>query len=525
MAPETENLEREMKFAVDAGFELPNLSAIADSTVRLPQQTLNTAYFDTPDLRLWARGLTLRHREGEDRDSGKWTMKLPEGGTEHTVDRTELSWSGIREEVPGEATRILCGIVRRSMLGRIVVLESLRRRVVLQNSEGTDLGEIDDDLVTVAHGTEKGLSFRQIEFEFGGDLTPEDHDVLVHAVLKKLRKAGAHPETEQKFAKALGSATASTATRKELQDRIGRRASLEDIVRLAITDGLERVLDYDYLLRLDTEDPPVRAVHQARVACRRLRSDLKTYGPLLDPTWLEFTTTELRWIGARLGEIRDVDVLADRLGLGREDTGPGVDGSGHLRAALASQRRTASATLAEDMESARYVNLLDRLHAAALVPPFSSGKLRVPGRRRRVRTNDRAREVLPALVEAPWKKLRRRVRKAGAHPSDHELHRIRIAAKQLRYASEAASPVMGDAAVRTAARAEALQTVLGDHHDAVAAEEWLRRAAVDGSGMAGFAAGLRAAHERELQRTLRKEWGEVWSSLSSKKGTRWLRKG
>jgi CHAD domain-containing protein len=524
MAPETENLERELKFAVDVGFELPNLSTIADSTVRLPQQALNTAYFDTPDLRLWQRGLTLRHREGEDRASGKWTMKLPEGGTERTVDRLELSWGGMREEVPAEATRILCGVVRRSMLGRIVVLESLRRRVVLQNAEGTDLGEIDDDLVTVAHGTEKGLSFRQIEFEFGGDLTPEDHDDLVHAVLKKLRKAGAHPETEQKFAKALGRATASAATTKKLRGRVGHRASLEDIVRLGITDGLERVLDYDYLLRLDTADPPVRAVHQARVACRRLRSDLKTYGPLLDPDWLDLTTTELRWIGGRLGEVRDIDVMTDRLGLRREDAaGPGVDGSGHLRETLASQRRAASASLAEDMESARYVDLLDRLHAAALVPPFSSSKLRVPGRGGKVRTNDRANEVLPALVEVPWKKLRRRVRKAGAHPSDHELHRIRIAAKQLRYASEAASPVMGDAAVRTARQAEDLQTVLGDHHDAVAAEEWLRRAAVDGSGMAGFAAGLRAAHERQLQKTLRKEWGTVWSDLSSKKATRWLR--
>ncbi len=524
MTSDTENLERELKFAVDVGFELPNLSKIAGSTVRLPQQSLNTAYFDTPDLRLWQRGLTLRHRDGEDRESGKWTMKLPEEGTERTVDRLELSWSGIREEVPAEATRILRGIVRRSMLGRIVVLESLRRRVVLQDVDGTDLGEIDDDLVTVAHGSEKGLSFRQIEFEFGGYLSPEDHDDLVHAVLKKLRKAGAHPETEQKFAKALGRETARAATTNEVKDGIGRRASARDIVRLGITDGLERVLGYDYQLRLDPSDPPVRAVHQARVACRRLRSDLKTYGPLLDPEWLRLTTTELRWIGGRLGEVRDVDVLAERLGLGRgEAGGPGVDGSGYLRERLAGQRRAGSAKLAEDMESSRYLDLLDRLHAAALAPPFSQAEGGPPGVDRRVRPDDPAREVLPALVAVPWKALRRRVRRAGAHPSDRQLHRIRIASKQLRYASEAASPVMGDDAVRMGRRAEALQTVLGDHHDAVAAEEWLRLAAVDASGMAGFAAGLRAAHERHLQHTLRQDWNHVWSELSSKQATRWLR--
>ncbi len=449
MTADTENLERELKFGVDVGFELPNLAKFTGSTERLPQQWLNTAYFDTPDLRLWQRGITLRHREGEERESGKWTMKLPEEGTERTVDRLELSWSGMREEVPAEATRILLGIVRTSTLGRIVVLESLRRRVVLRDANGTDLGEIDDDLVTVAHGTQKGLSFRQIEFELGGDLPPEDHDDLVRAVSKKLRKAGAYPETEQKFAKALGDAAAITTTAQGVKDGIGRRASVQDIVRLAITDGLERVLDYDYLLRLDLSDPPVRAVHQARVACRRLRSDLKTYGPLLDPEWLQRTTTELRWIGGRLGQVRDADVLADRLGVRPEDAADaGVDGSGYLRERLAGQRRTAGATLAEDMASRRYVDLLDRLHSAALAPPFSSAKRRSPGVDRRVQPDDRARDVLPALVNVPWKKVRRRVRRAGKHPSDRQLHRIRIAAKQLRYASEAAAPVMGDAAVR-----------------------------------------------------------------------------
>jgi CHAD domain-containing protein len=522
MTPDTENLEREMKFAVDVGFELPNLSKVAGSTLRLPQQSLNTAYFDTPDLRLWQRGITLRHREGEERHTGQWTMKLPEEGTDDSLDRLELSWAGMREEVPAEATRILQGAIRRSMLGRIVVLESLRRRVVLRDGKGTELGEIDDDLVTVAHGTERGRSFRQIEFEFGNDLSPADHDDLVDALLKKLRKAGARPETEQKFEKALGPGAPCARGGK---GGIGRRSSLQDVVQASIADGLDRVLDYDYRLRLDPTDPPVRAVHQARVACRRLRSDLKTYGPLLDPVWLDHTTTELKWIGGRLGQVRDADVLTDRLGLRQVDADSVADGNPHLRARLFGQRRDFCVELAEDMKSERYLELLDHLHAAALAPPLSRGKGRRPGLGRRLRARHPAREALPALVRRPWKELQRRVRRAGPHPTDRQLHRIRIASKQLRYASEAAAPVMGGVALRAAGWAEALQTVLGEHHDAVAAEEWLRLAALDGNGMTGFAAGLRVAHERRLQRKLRHEWRGVWSSLSSKKTTRWLRAG
>src|SRR5579863_9550378 len=136
MTADTENLERELKFAVDVGFKLPNLAKITGSAIRLPQQALNTAYFDTPDLRLWQRGITLRHREGENRHSGQWTMKLPEEGTDQSLDRLELSWNGMREEVPADAIRILQGVTRRSALGRIVVLESLRRRVVLRDGKG-----------------------------------------------------------------------------------------------------------------------------------------------------------------------------------------------------------------------------------------------------------------------------------------------------------------------------------------------------------------------------------------------------
>jgi CHAD domain-containing protein len=124
-----------------------------------------------------------------------------------------------------------------------------------------------------------------------------------------------------------------------------------------------------------------------------------------------------------------------------------------------------------------------------------------------------ARDVFPALVRSQWKTLRRRVRKAGRHPSEHQLHRIRIASKQLRYAAEAATRVAGKAARRTANRAEDLQTILGEHHEAVAAEQWLDRTAGDGSGYAGFAAGLLAATERRRQDRLRHRWKEVWATL------------
>jgi CHAD domain-containing protein len=185
---------------------------------------------------------------------------------------------------------------------------------------------------------------------------------------------------------------------------------------------------------------------------------------------------------------------------------------------LTAKRLQFSEQLADAMSSDRYLSLLERLSAAAHVPPIYEYN-----HKHARRAEDSAHELLPELVDRQWKRLRRRVRKSGRNPSDRQLHRIRIASKQLRYAAEAASPVIGKPARRTARRAEALQTILGEHHDAVAAEHWLALVARNGSGPAGYAAGLLTANERRRQRRLRHTWRGVWADAATEKSTQWLR--
>src|SRR5438270_317020 len=77
-------------------------------------------------------------------------------------------------------------------------------------------------------------------------------------------------------------------------------------------------------------DPGVRLgdgpedVHQARVGTRRLRSDLRTFRPLLDTGWVAGLREEAGWYAGLLGEVRDIEVLMERLeaqayGLPKED--------------------------------------------------------------------------------------------------------------------------------------------------------------------------------------------------------------
>ena len=67
VTPTSVNNEHEVKLSANPDYRLPDLHELGLGTVQLPTQTLSTSYFDTEDLRLWRRRITLRHRLGERR--------------------------------------------------------------------------------------------------------------------------------------------------------------------------------------------------------------------------------------------------------------------------------------------------------------------------------------------------------------------------------------------------------------------------------------------------------------------------
>jgi CHAD domain-containing protein len=114
------------------------------------------------------------------------------------------------------------------------------------------------------------------------------------------------------------------------------------------------------------------------------------------------------------------------------------------------------------------------------------------------------------------------VRRAGRRPDDRALHRLRILAKQLRYASETAVPVIGRRARRTASAAEGLQSVLGEFHDTVTAEAWLRLQARHDPDGVGPAVAWLVERQRCARRRLRRRWRPAWERLDDPKRRRWL---
>ena len=174
------------------------------------------------------------------------------------------------------------------------------------------MAEVVDDEVSVLDGRRVAGRFREIEVELAA---AADDDAVLDAVTGRLAAAGAQSGGEMpKFVRALLPRSAEPP--EIVVRKVGPKSTVLEVVRASIAVSAERMLRHDAGVRLG-EDP--EAVHQARVATRRLRSDLRTFRSLLDPEWNESLRVELGWLGGELGTVRDLDVLDARVREPRED--------------------------------------------------------------------------------------------------------------------------------------------------------------------------------------------------------------
>jgi CHAD domain-containing protein len=205
-------------------------------------------------------------------------------------------------------------------------------------------------------------------------------------------------------------------------------------------------------------DDPAEAVHDLRVASRRLRAFGDVFHGVLGGKAHKRTDRALKRVTQAAGAIRDSDV----------------------QIALIENRRAVATT---EMERVALEYLLEHLERARdLATRRGKEKLRKTDFEAlcsSVRTTFE--EAIAALPErAPSQRLLAKellnafVAKAeSALPpedgAEHagEMHRLRIALKKLRYALELFEPGLGASYDALSARAVALQELLGNHHDLV----------------------------------------------------------
>ena len=497
-------LEREVKLGAGPAFHLPDLAGVIEGVAVGPSETvrMETVYYDTPDLRLARWGVSLRHRAGEG-----WTLKLAEppskpGNQSAVLERDELTFQGGAKRPPEAALEVVRAYVRKADLVPVARLSTVRRRVRLVDASGTRVAEVVDDEVSVRDGRRVAARFREIEVEVPGE---DSVDGIITPLVTRLRGAGAGaPDPTPKHIRALGPRAIEPP--EVAQAPLLPDAPANDVIQNVLAESVAALLHNDPLVRTG-RDP--EAVHQARVATRKMRSNLRTFGPLLDPGWTEPLRSELGWLAMGLGAVRDREVLLERL-RGSASSLPASDqkSAASLLHLLEKEIDGLRKKLIADLDSQRYVDLLETLVAAAHAPAT------LP------EADQPARAVLPTMATTPWRRLRSAVRQLPEAPTDPELHRIRILAKRARYAAEAVAPVAGPGAAAFAKAAAKLQTVLGEHQDSVTAQAWLRDAKV--TGRRAFVAGELIALERIAANAARAKWRKAWDALDRKRLRDWM---
>lgn len=264
-------------------------------------------------------------------------------------------------------------------------------------------------------------------------------------------------------------------------------------LRRAVAEQIDQLHRWERAVRADSDD----SVHQMRVTLRTLRSLLQA-APGAFPAGAAIGD-ELRWLAGLLGTARDAEVLAQRY---RHELGelPSQLVRGRVRERLvdaAVQRyRTGRIAAVAAIDSPRYRRLLDRLDALAAAPPTIAPPTHGA-----------------ATVAAGYRRVGKAAAAArtasGAH-RDEALHRIRKAAKRLRYTAAAVG------APRVVAAAKRLQTLLGDHQDAVVSRGYLLQeaGAAHAAGEDGFTYGLLYQREDDLARSCRAQLDAALGELA-----------
>lgn len=372
------------------------------------EQEQRTTYFDTPTQDLRAAGVSLRVRQTGERFVQ--TIKAASAAAAGVFARPE--WE---RDVAGPAPDLGLGSPLRAMVDESLLAQLqpvftvvVTRRRWQVETPGAAVELVLDEGTVQAGGAEADIREIEAELKHGvpealfslGRTIAAAIPVRLGVLTKADRGYQLLDGTPDKAVKAEGVTVATDAT-------------VADAFAAIAGACLRQFRRNEDLFRAS---PVPDALHQTRVALRRLRSALSLFKPVLADARFPLLASELRDLARALGPARDLDVLIARLG----DTA-----GDEIRAA----REAAYADARAALESQRTRDLM-----LAIVEWIAVGDWRV-------RPADPAALDQPAADYAATvlRRLRRRVKKRGAHLvdlGDDDRHKVRILTKKLRYATD-----------------------------------------------------------------------------------------
>jgi triphosphatase len=485
-----------------------------------PRPTLKIfdTYFDTEDWRIHRAGFALRIRSGDGKSEA--TLKSLRSNSTEMADRREVSETlesteseSIARSTGPVGTRVHAVSGVRPLQPLFEVHTSRQLYAVHAANDEKPLGEIalDETVISRPHGQPQ-TSIQRVEVEALTDA----HEPL-QTLVKALRTGCAlESATDSKFSQGLKSVGLAPAPPPELAPTAVSASMRIDEVALA---NLRR-----YLSAWDLHEPGARLgddpeeLHDLRVAGRRLDAILRQFGAYLPESLVRIRPT-LKKVLRALGEARDLDVALLELDtFNRELSEVDQASLEPLKQHLRSERTRVRTRMLSLLDSSAVQKDLGKLRLE-LAQPSGAGDTGAPG--------VPALHVVPALIRARYKKVRKGANLLTPESPMESYHAVRGSAKKLRYVLESVAVIFGKPANGMVRSLRRWQEKLGTQQDAnVAGQRLQALATVPPKGLPPetlFLMGRLAAHyagraskaRKRHPRAYRKVRGR-WKALKSK---------
>jgi inorganic triphosphatase YgiF len=471
------------------------LAGLAAAPTGAPRRLIST-YYDTPDLRLWHQGLTLRVREQE----GRFIQTVKRGDLSTADILTRGEWEDQLAEhrpdpnAPQSGKQLPEGV--DDALRPLFATDVTRTTVEIEPAPSTRIEAAIDEGEIRADSGNRTAPISEIELE----LKSGDVAALYDVAMRLLDAAPVHIEPRSKSARGYELSESPQTAPSPVH---AKDVALDPA--MTIEAALQQI-GRSCLAHLLHNEPAALArqpegVHQMRVAARRLRSVIAALKELLPAEERRWISGELKWLVGALATARNLDAFA-------------TDLLPPTRAALA--HKPGMDELAETLESARRT-AYDRVEEAILSERHAVGMLRLShwfeargwrgeiGAPAKILTAAIG-ELAPSLLDRRWRQLRRRS-KGFRRQTSRQRHKLRITAKKLRYTVELLESLFEATDVeRFVRRLKRLQDDLGYANDVRVARDIVRSLSLQapGSVVADAGAELLEYHEQARAKGERK---------------------
>ncbi|WP_300753907.1 CYTH and CHAD domain-containing protein [Janthinobacterium sp.] len=484
---------------------------------QLPQiLAMHDIYVDTPDLQLCRHQAGLRVRQVD----GRWVQTLKAGGQVSGGLHSRHEWEGELAGPTPDLDALDAAIGRkqpvRALLRQAEIRESLQevfstrmQRTVwqLHTPQGDHIECVLDQ--GVIESGERKVSVSEVELELKEGQAASLFDVALLLLREVPLQLGHMSKAERGYRLALPEQPLKASKARPVV--LDAAMTVEEVFLAIVTNCLAQVgANQDGVIQ--GED--VESLHQMRVGLRRLRSALGMFKSLLAlPVELQ---GELDWLSGALGEARDWDVLAGHTLAqldGDADAGFGPGALAQLTQAARGQAHEKHALAAQAVASSRYTALMLCLQRWLHGRGWRSS--RTPRQLQRLDAG------VQGFAQRTLRADQRRLMKRGKrllHATPQQRHRVRIAAKKTRYATEFFASLLNNGKVQPyVGRLSLLQDELGAMNDVRVADRLLQElpdGQADLQVHAAFIRGYLAARAQggDNERRMDKAWRRFTSA-------------